>query len=187
MSVSTIWQQFIEGDNQVLGELYRPMFRKLFFVAYKYTHNEETSFDLVQDLFTNLLHSSVNERKEKWQEIQNIEGFLVTLIKCKSLDWLKISKNREKILNKQQKIIESDYLNEIDDNHIKLDKIIEYLTEKEQIILKLYLAGYKNDEIAQLQNQSEKSIRNRLSESRNKLKLLWKRSYIFILILSWIN
>lgn len=187
MSVSNLWQQFIEGDNQVLGELYRPMFRKLFFVAYKYTHNEETSFDLVQDLFTNLLHSSIIERKEKWQEIQNIEGFLVILIKCKSLDWLKTSKNRERILNKQFENIENESLSEIDDNHIKLDKIIQYLSKKEQIILQLHLAGYKNNEIAQLQNQSEKSIRNRLSESRNKLKLLWKRSYIFILILSWIN
>ena len=84
MSVVYFWKQYIEGDNQILGELYRPMFRKLFFVAFKYTQNEDTSFDLVQDLFTTLLHTPVTERTDKWKVIQNVEGFLVVLIKLDS-------------------------------------------------------------------------------------------------------
>lgn len=187
MSVAYFWQQYIEGDNQVLGELYRPMFRKLYFIAFKYTQNEDTSSDLVQDLFTLLLQTPISDRKEKWKDLQNVEGFLVVLIKCKALDWLKVTRNRASILNDKfhyESTLQTDSL--VDDLE-QLDKIISMLPPKEQTIVRLHLEGYKNAEIAVEQNQSEKSIRNRLSESRNKLKLLWKRSYLFILILSWIN
>ena len=177
MSLDYFWQQYIEGDNQKLGELYLPMFRKLYFVAFKYTQNEDTSSDLVQDLFTSLLDTPIYERKDKWNDIRNIEGFLIILIKCKALDWLKITKNRSRIINEQFKI---EALNQFDtffnEDLEKLQKIISFLTPKEQAILQLHLAGYKNAEIAEHQHQSEKSIRNRLSESRNKLKILWKRS-----------
>jgi RNA polymerase sigma factor (sigma-70 family) len=187
MSVVYFWKQYIEGDNQILGELYRPMFRKLFFVAFKYTQNEDTSFDLVQDLFTTLLHTPVTERTDKWKDIQNVEGFLVVLIKCKALDRLKVTRNRTRILNEKH-LKESPFQTDsINDDLEQLDKIISMLTTKEQTIIRLHLEGYKNAEIAEEQNISEKSIRNRLSESRNKIKLLWKRSYIFIVILNWIN
>jgi RNA polymerase sigma factor (sigma-70 family) len=187
MSVTLFWQQYIQGDNEVLGELYRPLFRKLYFVAYKYTKQEETASDLVHDLFTYLLNTPIPERKIKWNDIQNVEGFLVVMIKCKALDWVKVTRNRERILNKkyqQDSIYQANYLSE---DLEKLEKIISLLSTKEQSLLKLHLEGYKNEEIAKIHNQSEKSVRNRLSESRNKIKLLWKRNYLFILILSWIN
>jgi len=187
MSIAHFWEQYIEGDNHALGELYRPMFRKLFFIAYKYTRNEDTSTDLVHDLFTQLLQTPLQERSEKWKDIQHVEGFLVVLIKCKALDWLKIHKNRIRIINEQNQTTSNFQIDQLQDDLEHLEKIISLLTPKEQNILQLHLAGYKNAEIAAQHNQSEKSIRNRLSESRNKLKLLWKRSYLFILILNWIN
>lgn len=187
MSVAYFWQQYIDGDNQILGELYRPMFRKLYFVAYKYTHNEDIASDLVQDLFTNLLHTPIHERKNKWKDIQNVDGFLTVLIKCKAMDWRKITKNRERILSETHIPFNVESKNELDENKEQLYAIIQLLPSKEQELILLYLAGYKNEEIALHKNQSEKSVRNRLSESRNKLKQLWKRSYLFILILNWIN
>jgi RNA polymerase sigma factor (sigma-70 family) len=176
MSLDYFWQQYIEGDNQKLGELYLPMFRKLYFVAFKYTQNEDTSSDLVQDLFTSLLDTPIYERKDKWNDIRNIEGFLIILIKCKALDWLKVTRNRTRILNEKH-LKESPFQTDsVNDDLEQLDKIISMLTPKEQTIIRLHLEGYKNAEIAEEQNISEKSIRNRLSESRNKLKILWKRS-----------
>ena len=29
------WEKYVDGDNQALSELYRPLFRKLFFVAFE--------------------------------------------------------------------------------------------------------------------------------------------------------
>ena len=187
MSIAHFWQQYIEGDNQILGKLYRPVFQKLYFVAFKYTHNEEASFDLVHDIFTSLLDTPIIERENKWKDIKNIEGFLVVLIKCKALDLLKITKNRNRILHEKYIYCEIKDENIENENIEQLYKIIELLSLKEQKLLKLHLSGYKNEEIAKHQNQSEKSIRNRLSESRNKLKLLWKKNYLLILILNWIN
>ena len=183
-----LWQQYIEGNNKILGVIYTPLFQKLFLIAYKYTKNEEVSSDLVHDLFLSLLNTSNEDRKKKWDQINNHEGMLTTMIKCKALDWYKTKQNRNRIISENLTTNNTEYDDkDFVENIQLLYNIIQQLTKKEQELLNLYLAGYKNNEIAQLQNQSEKSIRNRLSESRNKLKLLWRRSYIFILILSWIN
>jgi DNA-directed RNA polymerase specialized sigma24 family protein len=65
--------------------------------------------------------------------------------------------------------------------------VIQQLPLKEQELIQLHLSGYKNDEIAIMHQQSEKSVRNRLSESRNKLRILWKKNYLWIVLLNWIN
>ena len=188
MCSSKYWQEYVQGNNEMLGNLYRLMFRTLFFTAFKYTKNEDVSSDLIHDTFDDLLHMRIQHRKEKWSEIENIDAFLVTLIKCKSLDYLKIKKNRlrieQEIIYPQTKNYASNELNEELQN---LEKLIKTLNLKEQQILHLHLTGYKNEEIAEIQQQSEKSIRNRLSESRTKLRLLWKKTYLLMILLHWIH
>ena len=188
MSLNNFWNLYIQGQNQVLGDIYMSTHRKLFFIAFKYTKNEDVASDLVQDTFDYLLHVPLKQRADRWSDIQNIEGFLVTLIKCRSLDYYKTQQNRlriqQEIISPQTQHIES---NELEEELQQLKKIIQALSRKEQGLLHLHLAGYKNEEIATLQNQSEKSIRNRLSESRTKLRLLWKKNYLLLILLPWIH
>jgi RNA polymerase sigma-70 factor (ECF subfamily) len=185
MTIESYWVKYVEGDNQALTGLYQPLFRKLFFIAFKFTRNETIASDIVQDLFEMLLQATIEERQLKWSTILNIDAFLSTLIKCKSMDYHKVESNRKRILSMQEQPLEEDP--ELYENSEKLQQLIYHLSKKEQEILQLHLAGFKNEEIAQIQDQSEKSVRNRLSESRNKLRILWKRSHILLLLLNWIN
>jgi RNA polymerase sigma-70 factor (ECF subfamily) len=188
MSLNDFWYLYTSGQNHALGDLYKSTHQKLFFIAFKYTKNEAVAFDLLHDTFDYLLHVPIKQREEHWSDIQSIEGFLVTLIKCKALDYGKIQQNRiriqQEIIYPQTKHVEnSDFEEELQ----QLENLIQTLSEKEQQLLRLHLAGYKNEEIATLQNQSEKSIRNRLSESRTKLRLLWKKNYLLLILLPWIH
>jgi RNA polymerase sigma-70 factor (ECF subfamily) len=186
MSTENYWEKYVDGDNQALAGLYRPLFRKLFFVAFKFTHNESEALDIVQDLFTLLLQTNVEERKTKWKSIVNIDAFLCTLVKCKSMDYLKVENNRKKIRATQfgTDATANDSSQEF---HEQLNYLIQQLPLKEQELITLHLSGYKNDEIATMHQQSEKSVRNRLSESRNKLRILWTKNYVWIVLLNWIN
>ena len=175
----------MDGDNQALSELYRPLFRKLFFVAFKFTKNDSEASDIVQDLFTLLLQTSVDERKIKWKSIVNIDAFLCTLVKCKSMDYFKVENNRKKIRTRQ--FGSEDTANDsYQEFYEQLNYLIQQLSLKEQELITLHLSGYKNNEIAFMHQQSEKSVRNRLSDSRNKLRILWKKNYLLIMLLNWI-
>lgn len=186
MTIDFYWEKYVDGDNQALSELYRPLFRKLFFVAFKFTRDDSEASDIVQDLFTYLLQTSLEERKTKWKAIVNIDAFLCTLVKCKSMDYLKVENNRKKIRARQfgTEVTTNDSSQELNE---ELYHVIQQLPLKEQELIRLHLSGYKNDEIAIMHQQSEKSVRNRLSESRNKLRILWKKNYLWIVLLNWIN
>jgi RNA polymerase sigma factor (sigma-70 family) len=185
MTTENYWKKYINGDNQALTGLYQPLFRKLFFIAFRFTRNETIASDIVHDLFEMLLHTSIEERKSKWSTVLNIDAFLSTFIKCKSMDYSKVESNRKRIISLQEQPIKEDQ--EQNEHSEKLEQLIHQLTKKEQELLKLHLAGFKNEEIAQIQDQSEKSVRNRLSETRKKLRILWKQNYLILLFLNWIN
>jgi RNA polymerase sigma factor (sigma-70 family) len=186
MTIDYYWEKYVDGDNESLEGLYRPLFRKLFFVAFKFTRNDSEASDIVQDLFTFLLQTSLEERKTKWKSIENIDAFLCTLVKCKSMDYLKVENNRKKI--RATKFGTEETANDrYQEFQEELYYVIQQLPLKEQELITLHLSGYKNDEIAAMHQQSEKSVRNRLSESRNKLRILWKKNYLWIVLLSWIN
>jgi DNA-binding NarL/FixJ family response regulator len=58
---------------------------------------------------------------------------------------------------------------------------LEVLSSKEHEIFQLHLDGFKNEEIAQKQNLTEKTVRNKLSISRKKMEKVLK-SFIFIFV-----
>ena len=175
------WEAFINGDNESLTSLYLPYFEHLFFIALKYVKNTEVAQDITSELFTNLLETDIAVRKSKWSQIEDTKSFLATIIKCRALDYVKIEQNRTRILNENASpIITTEEQNKDEIEHLKY--CILQLPLEEQKLLELHLAGYKNEEIAEKQNYSEKTVRNKLSLSRKKLIYLWKN---LILILVW--
>lgn len=100
---------------------------------------------------------------------------LIVIIKNKCLDIIK-SKNTKSRVNEEIQS-NSDILTFnnakivlVDEN---FEKLISCLPEKEKIILKLNLEGYKRDEISLKLNVSKKTISNSLSTSRNNIRHLW--------------
>ena len=174
------WQEFIGGNNHSLSKLYEPYFQSLLFIALKYVRNKDVAQDITSELFLTLLDSDVETRNEKWGQIKDVKAFLTTIIKCRALDYLKIQQNRSRILENQQfnNTLVHESLNE-DLEHLKI--CINKLPLDEQELLKLHLFGYKNLEIAENLNRSEKTVRNKLSASRKKLIYLWN-NLIFVLL-----
>ena len=175
------WEEFIQGNNAALIFVYEPLFQPLLFVALKYVRNTEVAQDITSELFTSLLEADIVIRQTKWSQIRDIPAFLSTIIKCRALDHLRVEQNRRRLCDENlTNPLFSDEKRKEELAH--LEACMLQLTLEEQQLLQLHLAGYKNDEIAEKQNYSEKTVRNKLSLSRKKLIYLWKN---LILILVW--
>lgn len=175
------WEEFIHGNNAALAFVYEPLFQPLLFVALKYVRNTEVAQDIISELFTCLLESDITVRQTKWGQIRDIQAFLSTIIKCRALDHLRVEQNRRRLCDENlTNPLFSDEKRKEELAHLEV--CMFQLTLEEQQLLQLHLAGYKNDEIAEKQNYSEKTVRNKLSLSRKKLIYLWKN---LILILVW--
>jgi RNA polymerase sigma-70 factor (ECF subfamily) len=61
------------------------------------------------------------------------------------------------------------------------EEILSILSPKEQEIFQLHLDGYKNEEIAEKQKLTEKTVRNKLSISRKKMEKVLK-SFLFLFV-----
>ena len=175
------WSEFVKGNNIALAGLYETLFQPLLFISLKYTHDSEISNDIISELFTTLLESSLEDRSTKWKEVREVKAFLTVIIKNKSIDAIRIKTNRDKLGNdwikNQTTKIEIAYIYEE-----FTEQCISHLNEKEKQLILLHLDGYKNQEIGEKFNYSEKTVRNKLSLSRKKLVYFWKN---LILIVLW--
>ena len=175
------WSDFIEGDNRALGELYVSMFEPLVFRAISYTGDPEIARDIVSQLFSELLSSPVNVRQKRWIKVRDPFAFLLVIVRNKSLDYLKVTRNRDRILkhfaHDQKEVIEDSTETEL---YVKLAQCVAELSESERELLELHLNGYKNAAIAQELQMSEKTVRNKLSLTRKVLMMRWNQLFIII-------
>ena len=166
------WSKFLKGDNQALGELYSELFEPLVFISIFYVKNNEAARDIVSDLFVQLITTSLEERKRKWVSVNSCKAYLTIAVKNKSIDFMRKVKN-------QAAISEQIPLNLTENSADFSDDIYEVLSSAEQEIFQLHLDGFKNEEIAQIQKLTEKTVRNKLSISRKKMEKVFK-SFLFL-------
>ena len=166
------WSKFLKGDNQALGELYSELFEPLVFISIFYVKNNEAARDIVSDLFVQLITTSLEERKRKWVSVNSCKAYLTIAVKNKSIDFVRKVKN-------QTAISEQIPLNLTENSADFSDDILEVLSSTEQEIFQLHLDGFKNEEIAQKQKLTEKTVRNKLSISRKKMEKVFK-SFLFL-------
>lgn len=162
-----LWNQFIQGDNGALGELYEHLFEPLVFVSYYFVKNNDTARDIVSELFVHLLSSSLDNRQQKWQSIEDIQFYLNKMIRNKSIDHLRKTQNHHRIL----KGIDFPKEQTMD---IFPNEILNELPDQEKEIIGLHLDGFNNHELADRFQLSEKTIRNKLSLSRKKMTRYFK-------------
>ena len=173
------WNQYVNGNNHALGELYVTIFEKLVFRAIYYTKNPETARDIVSDLFVSLIELNHDARREHWSEIKNIEALLLAIVRNKCLDNLKISAGRQRIL----KVLDSSEENTQEEKVelIKhLEDCISELSDEERKLMNLHLTGYTNNEIGNTLQISEKTVRNKLSLSRKRIIKMWHQMSLLI-------
>lgn len=168
------WSLFINGDNNALGQLYNLLFEPLVFISFYYVKNNEDARDIVTDLFVKLLATSIIERKEKWRDVTSIQAYLSKSVRNKSIDFLRLAKNKNTLnlfVDKQSE--EPTY--PLQDDYFAL------LNEKEKELFQLHLDGFNNLEIAGKHTINEKTVRNKLSMTRKKIAHYYKNQFLFFL------
>ncbi len=169
-------ESFCNGDNKAIAAQYKLWLPQLYLIAFRYVKNHEIAEDVVSDCFEKLLIMPAEKRREKFIDEQiNLKALLIVMVKNKSLDYIKVTENRNRIKEGLQWFLNKTTQNKIHEKFSEenFKRLVNCLPYKEQIILKMNLEGYKNEEISKKFKLSEKSISNSLSLSRTKIKNLW--------------
>lgn len=167
------WEDFLNGNNCALADLYDELFLPLLFVSIKYTKDKDLSRDIISDVFLSLIETPVELRLKKWKEVREIKSFLIIIVRNKSIDAIRTILNRNQI----EKVLTIHQLEYCEQEFLQIDhfeKTISLLNESEKELFELHFDGYSNIEISEQLNYSEKTVRNKLSISRKKLIYFWK-------------
>jgi RNA polymerase sigma-70 factor (ECF subfamily) len=173
----TIWNLYLNGDNESIEQIHKLYGAKLLILAYKYTRNKTHAEDIVYDLFERLLSISIMERNRLLSAVRlNPVGLLSVIVKNKCLDEIKMITNREKILKFIRLSIHSEEQNNAYNKFAQdfLEEMFSYLEPKEAQILRMNLSGFSNQEISKQLGISYHTTKNNLYEGRKKLKKLWE-------------
>lgn len=165
---------YCKGDNEALGKLMQVWYKELFFYTFRFIEEEDLAEDIIAETIEKMLGFSIEFRQNKFnvQEI-NLKLFVKVVIKNKCLDYLKVKKNRIRLLEGFKKTLLGFVLN---DEKIKNDQkhlvyLLSPLNEKEKKIMLMDIEGYSIKEISLKLGIAKKTVSNSLSESRKKLKL----------------
>jgi RNA polymerase sigma factor (sigma-70 family) len=167
---TTLWKRYLQGDRSAFGELY------------SYYHKSLTAFCVGRLKDIELAENAASEtlmkllQYERPSEIENFENWLFTVAKNECNTVWSTSERRKKILENNYEIVNS-HNPEAEENLAveNIDQLIkENLDDTDYTIWQLYQQGYDNQEVAEMAGLNEKTVANRKSAARNKLKLALK-------------
>jgi RNA polymerase sigma factor (sigma-70 family) len=164
----TLWERYVLGDKAAFGELYTHYHKSLTAFCMGRLRTIELAENAASETLIKLL------QYPRPGEIENFESWLFTVAKneCNTV-WATAERRR--------KLMEANYeksehqLAEVDVKYSaeNIDEIIrQTLDETDFKIWQLYQQGYDNNEIAEMTNMNEKTVANRKSEARSRLKVV---------------
>ena len=101
-------QDLIAGDPRAFNDIYRGYYLRLFNFANSYCRNQFTAENIVQDTFTSLWNM-----REKIEPEINLPGYLLTMVKNKSLNHLQ----RIKVQDKAEERLQNNVMRELGLRH----------------------------------------------------------------------
>ena len=153
-----------------------PMKHKLFRLANRLLQNVPEAEDVVQEIFLRLW-----SRRDKLGEYRSLEAFAMTMTKNLCLDKLKSKRSKtDEFTEKHDQAIEKTPYSEMEkgDAYNKVRRLIDMLPEQQRLIIQLRdIEGYEYDEIAEMMNISENTIRVNLSRARKKVRDTMIKTY----------
>jgi RNA polymerase sigma-70 factor (ECF subfamily) len=139
---------------------------KMYRIAFRLLENSDSAKDVLQESFLKLW-----EKRYEIKKIRSIEAYVVTVIKNKCLDKLRLVKQNIDIksLRSETQNPEPEYENK--EVVIEIKKIIQKLPEQQKTIIELRdIEGLSYEEIAEILDMSVNNVRVHLSYARKKLK-----------------
>ncbi len=166
----SLWLRFASGDKSVFGRLYSYYHKNLTAYCIGVISNIEQAENVASDVLIKLL------QYDKVEKIENFEAWIFHVAKNECLSYLSKLERRKRLLNDNYKMdLEKDPDIEMTFTVENMDRLIRSnLNEKDYKIWQLHQQGYDNKEIAEIVGSSEKTVANRKSEARIKLKQVFK-------------
>jgi RNA polymerase sigma-70 factor (ECF subfamily) len=158
---------FKHGDTKVFRELFEEFYPKLCSFAYKYLKDDQTSEDVVQEVFSDFW-----DRRKTITIKLSVKSFLYTSVKNRCLN--RINKD----LNEKKRLLDyvtyaSDSVDEYnfieEEVHANLHKAIKNLPEKSQAVVLLSMREMSNVDIQEELNVSVNTVK---SNKRRAYKML---------------
>lgn len=167
---NTLWERYVQGDKTAFGELYT------------FYHKSLTAFCIGRLKIRELAENAASETLVKLlqhpnpSQIENFENWLFIVAKNEcNTQWT--TAERRKRLLKDNYEVNVNLKPEIEQKFSfeNIDQILrENLEETDYKIWQLYHQGYDNAEVADILGLNEKTVANRKSAARNKLKDILK-------------
>lgn len=156
------WDRFVNGDTEAFGDVYQAYLPMLTLYCLGVLHDRQTA----EHCATESLIKTMNHRNpetiqdpEKWLFIVAKNQCISELRKAKRLSFMEPNEN-QRALHPQNSLRKEE-----------IDSIIEStLSSSEQDIWHLHSEGYTNDELAAKLGSTPKTMANKKSEIRLKLK-----------------
>ena len=148
-----------------------PLKNKLFRLALRITLNREEAEDVVQDTMIKVWNA-----RERWQDLESIEAFSLTIARNLSLDRIKKKENQNDSIE-NEKIEQPDTASTPSERMIQKDKLdivrkmIDELPEKQRSCLQLRdIEGKAYREIAEILEITEEQVKVNIFRARQTVK-----------------
>lgn len=149
-----------EQEFDIKYNLYKDM---IFNIALNYTHNQDDSEDILQDVFMKYLNSS-----EEFKALENEKYWLIRVTINTSITFIK-SKWKSGVT------LDNEYISFVKDednsDKLRMRQIIFSLKDKyKDVIILYYYQNYNTKEIAEILKISQNSVKKRLERARDLIK-----------------
>ncbi|HMJ70141.1 MAG TPA: RNA polymerase sigma factor [Cyclobacteriaceae bacterium] len=171
LSDHTLWEKYVQGDRDAFGVLYSRYHKSLTAYCIGRLKDRTLAENAASDTLLKLLNHANPE------SIDNFESWLFAVAKNECNTYWSTVERREELLKKNYEV-EVERRPEVEDRFSSenMDQLIRSnLDETDYRIWQLYREGYDNDEVANMMSLNEKTVANRKSAARMKLKNVLKK------------
>jgi RNA polymerase sigma factor (sigma-70 family) len=167
-----VWNLFREGNRKALSDIFLTHQPDLFRYAKRWIPDDEQIKDLIQELFLNLWN-----KHKQLGSTNNIKAYLIRALRNRIINFNQANKletTSNFIENELFHYQETDFEYDEKTNPEQKQKLIECLnhlpyTQREAVYLK-YFEALSIDEIAEIMNLQNQSVRNNLHRALTKLR-----------------
>jgi len=177
-----LWKAFKGGDRDAFAKIYNLFIEDLLSYGYRVTNDRQLIRDSIQDLFLHLWHT-----RENLTDTDSIRFYLYVSLRNRilrnidkhnhtSIDTQDLFENIIGVLSVEDELITSEQYSE---QIIQLKRAIQQLPKRQQEIIQLrYYHDFSFDEISEMMQINNQSVRNLLHRAITELRhyftpLLW--------------